>query len=137
MGYKIAGGLGLILLITISGSAWYIDRLLDQISVLKGNQLILETEIQTQNDQIKNLISSAEKTQTQINALEKEKNESEREVNELRNTFARHDLDNLALAKPGLIQTKVNRATKRVKDELVALTNPDQFEEENEEDPNN
>ena len=72
MGYKIAGGLGLILLITISGSAWYIDRLLDQISVLKGNQLILETEIQTQNDQIKNLISNAEKTQTQINALEKE-----------------------------------------------------------------
>ena len=111
--------------------------MLDQISVLKGNQLILETEIQTQNDQIKNLISNAEKTQTQINALEKEKNESEREVNELRNTFARHDLDNLALAKPGLIQTKVNRATKRVKDELVALTNPDQFEEENEEDPNN
>tara|TARA_R100000231_G_scaffold137474_1_gene113927 strand:- start:1941 stop:2354 length:414 start_codon:yes stop_codon:yes gene_type:complete len=137
MGYKIAGGLGLILLITISGSAWYIDRLLDQISVLKGNQLILETEIQTQNDQIKNLISNAEKTQTQINALEKEKNESEREVNELRNTFARHDLDNLALAKPGLIQTKVNRATKRVKDELVALTNPDQFEEENEEDTSN
>ncbi len=137
MGYKIAGGLGLILLITISGSAWYIDRLLDQISVLKGNQLILETEIQTQNDQIKNLISNAEKTQTQLNALEKEKNESEREVNELRNTFARHDLDNLALAKPGLIQTKVNRATKRVKDELVALTNPDQFEEENEEDTSN
>lgn len=137
MGYKIAGGLGLILLITISGSAWYIDRLLDQISVLKGNQLILETEIQTQNDQIKNLISNAEKTQTQINALEKEKNESEREVNELRNTFARHDLDNLALAKPGLIQTKVNRATKRVKDELVALTNPDQFEEEDEEDISN
>lgn len=137
MGYKIAGGLGLILLITISGSAWYIDRLLDQISVLKGNQLILETEIQTQNDQIKNLISNAEKTQTQLNALEKEKNESEREVNELRNTFARHDLDNLALAKPGLIQTKVNRATKRVKDDLIALTNPDQFEEEDEEDPNN
>ena len=137
MGYKIAGGLGLILLITISGSAWYIDRLLDQISVLKGNQLILETEIQTQNDQIKNLISNAEKTQTQLNALEKQKNESEREVNELRNTFARHDLDNLALAKPGLIQTKVNRATKRVKDDLIALTNPDQFEEEDEEDPNN
>jgi len=137
MGYKIAGGLGLILLITISGSAWYIDRLLDQISVLKGNQLILETEIQTQNDQIKNLISNAEKTQTQLNALEKEKNESEREVNELRNTFARHDLDNLALAKPGLIETKVNRATKRVKDDLIALTNPDQFEEENEEDTDN
>ena len=56
---------------------------------------------------------------------------------EVSNTFARVDLDYLALAKPGLIQTKVNRATKRVKDELVALTNPDQFEEENEEDTDN
>ncbi len=132
MGYKIAGGLGLLLIISISGSAWYIDRLLDQISVLKGNQLILETEIQTQNDQIKNLISSAQKTQSQMNALEKEKNESEREVNQLRNTFARHDLDNLALAKPGLIESKVNKAVKRITKDLIELTDPDQFEEDEE-----
>ena len=132
MGYKIAGGLGLPLIISISGSAWYIDRLLDQISVLKGNQLILETEIQTQNDQIKNLISSAQKTQSQMNALEKEKNESEREVNQLRNTFARHDLDNLALAKPGLIESKVNKAVKRITKDLIELTDPDQFEEDEE-----
>ena len=54
MGYKISFALGFLLILTISGSAWYIDRLLDQISVLKGNQLVLENEIQTQNDQIKN-----------------------------------------------------------------------------------
>ena len=67
-----------------------------------------------------------------MNALEKEKNESEREVNQLRNTFARHDLDNLALAKPGLIQTRVNNAVKRVTKDLIELTDPDQFEEDEE-----
>ena len=41
MGMKIAGALGILLLISVSGSAWYIDRLLDEISVLKGNQLAL------------------------------------------------------------------------------------------------
>ena len=65
--------------------------------------------------------------------MEKEKYEAEREVQQLRNTFARHDLDNLALAKPGLIQTRVNKASKRVTKDLIDLTDPLQFEEKDEE----
>lgn len=133
MGYKISFALGFLLILTISGSAWYIDRLLDQISVLKGNQLVLENEIQTQNDQIRNMIANAEKQNELISSMEKEKYESEREVQQLRNTFARHDLDNLALAKPGLIQTRVNKASKRVTKDLIDLTDPLQFEEKDEE----
>ena len=34
--------------------------------------------------------------------------------NRLRKTFAKHDLDQLALAKPGLIQNKINKASARV-----------------------
>ena len=52
MGSKLAIALGLLLLITVSGSAWYIDRLLDEISVLKGNQIALENSIQAQNEAI-------------------------------------------------------------------------------------
>ena len=133
MGYKISFALGFLLILTISGSAWYIDRLLDQISVLKGNQLVLENEIQTQNEQIKNMIANAEKQNELISSMEKEKYESEREVQQLRNTFARHDLDNLALAKPGLIQSRVNKASKRVTKDLIDLTDPLQFEEKDEE----
>ncbi len=133
MGYKISFALGFLLLLTISGSAWYIDRLLDQISVLKGNQLVLENEIQTQNEQIKNMIANAEKQNELISSMEKEKYESEREVQQLRNTFARHDLDNLALAKTGLIQSRVNKASKRVTKDLIDLTDPLQFEEKDEE----
>ena len=54
--------------------------------------------------------------------LEAEKQNALREVNKLRNTFAKHDLDNLALNKPKLVEKMVNRGTKRVIDNLVELT---------------
>ena len=55
--------------------------------------------------------------------------EAQREVNKLRNTFAKHDLDNLAINKPALVQKMVNRGTARVKKELIEITNPNQFNE--------
>tara|TARA_Y100000356_G_C11250004_1_gene286487 strand:- start:35 stop:451 length:417 start_codon:yes stop_codon:yes gene_type:complete len=132
MGYKLAIGLGIITLLTLTGSGMYINYLHDQISTLKGNQIILETEIQQQNEDIKKLLADQQILQTNINTLEKGKQESEREVNRLRETFARHDLDNLALQKPGLIQTRVNKGTLRVKETLIQLTDPNQFDKDEE-----
>tara|TARA_Y100000114_G_scaffold96776_1_gene90066 strand:+ start:374 stop:781 length:408 start_codon:yes stop_codon:yes gene_type:complete len=130
MGTKLAVILGGLLISSIAASAWYIDRLFDEISILKSNQIVLETQIADQNESIKNHLEKAEKVQQQIQIIEKQKQEAEREVNQLRNTFAKHDLDKLALAKPGLIQKRVNDGTKRVKEELIALTNPEQFDDE-------
>ena len=129
MGLKLNLIIGGIAIILFSGSLWYINYLQDQIAILKGNQIILEKEIEEQNAEILNMIAQNNKQNTLILEMEKDKNEAEREVNKLRDTFARHDLDNLALAKPGLIQTRVNNATKRVKDDLILLTNPEQFDE--------
>ena len=123
----IMGGL---LLATVAGSAWYIDRLQDDIGTLKGNQLILETKIQEQNDAIKNHLERQKQTQNQLLSLEKEKQEAMRDVNRLRKTFAAHDLDELTLAKPELMQSKINRASKRVLENLEKLTDPNQFDEE-------
>ena len=130
MGTKLAVILGGLLISSIAASAWYIDRLFDEISILKSNQIVLETQIADQNESIKNHLAKAEKVQQQIQIIEKQKQEAEREVNQLRNTFAKHDLDKLALAKPGLIQKRVNDGTKRVKEELIALTNPEQYDDE-------
>jgi hypothetical protein len=52
-----------------------------------------------------------------------------KDVNRLRKTFANHDLDQLALAKPGLLQNKINKASARVMTTLEELTNPNQFDE--------
>ena len=118
MGYKISFVLGLLLVASLAGS-WY---LLEQIAILKGNQLILESKISEQNESIKQYLAKQEQLSASLGVLETDKQNALREVNKLRNTFAKHDLDNLALNKPKLVEKMVNRGTKRVIDNLVTLT---------------
>jgi cell division protein FtsB len=118
MGYKISFVLGLLLVASLAGS-WY---LLEQIAILKGNQLILESKISEQNESIKQYLAKQEQLSASLGVLEAENQNALREVTKLRNTFAKHDLDNLALNKPKLVEKIVNRGTKRVIDNLVTLT---------------
>ena len=118
MGFKLSLVLGVLLAASLAGS-WF---LLDQISTLKGNQIILETKISEQNESIKQYLAKQEQLSASLGTLEAEKQNALREVNKLRNTFAKHDLDNLALNKPKLVEKMVNGGTKRVIDNLVELT---------------
>lgn len=129
MSSKIAVVLFILLVSVTSGSAWYIDRLLDQISQLKANAQILETEIAEQNADIEGLIADAKKTQATVIELQKKNQEAQKEVSKLRQTFARHDMNDLALNKPKLIEKSVNKGTKRVKEDFLKLTDPEQFDE--------
>ena len=129
MGMKLSLILGGLLFVTIAGSGWYINYLNDQISILKGNQIVLETQIQEQNESIERYLEQQKNQQVQLNQLEAEKQEAMKDVNRLRKTFANHDLDQLALAKPGLMQNKINKASARVMTTLEKLTNPNQFDE--------
>jgi len=130
---KLSIGLGLALLLVVSGSYVWIGNLNDEIAILKGNAIVLEGEITKQNEQIKKNLAQQQKTYAQIDSLTKKNQDNMREVNALKQTFARHDLDALAMAKPKLLESKVNKATKRVFDGLVELTNPNQFDEKPEE----
>ena len=129
MGIKLSIILGGLLFMTIAGSAWYIDYQADQITTLKGNQIVLETEIQKQNESIERYLEQQKNQQVQLDQLESEKRAAMEDVNRLRKTFAKHDLDKLALAKPGLIQNKINKASARVMATLEEITNPNQFDE--------
>tara|TARA_R110001599_G_scaffold33456_1_gene108234 strand:+ start:101 stop:502 length:402 start_codon:yes stop_codon:yes gene_type:complete len=126
---KLSLILGGLLLASIAGSTWYIERLNDQIAILKGNQIALENEVQKQNDSIEKFLADQKENQVKLNDMALANQEAQREVNKLRNTFAKHDLDNLAINKPTLVQKMVNRGTKRVKDDLISITNPNQFDD--------
>ena len=130
MGFKLSIILGGLLIVSVSASFWYIDRLQDNISTLKANAMTLEAEIKVLNEAIQKQLEKAKQTQAQVNKLTEKNGEAERQVNKLRNVFARHDLDNLALAKPELVQSKVNKGTLRVKNELIAITDPNQFDKD-------
>ncbi len=127
---KIGLIMGGLLLATIAGSAFWIESLQDKIGVLKGNQLVLETKIQEQNEAIEAALAKQKQTQNLMISLEKQKQDAMRDVNKLRKTFASHDLDELTLEKPELMQGKINRASKRVLENLEKLTDPNQFDEE-------
>ena len=126
---KLSLILGVLLIASLGGSFYYIDYLNDQIAILKGNQIVLETEIERQNESIKNYLEQQKNQQAQLNQLETDKQEAMKDVNRLRKTFANHDLDQLALAKPALLQSKVNKASNRVMTTLENLSNPNQFDE--------
>ena len=127
---KIALIMGGLLFATVAGSAFWVNSLQSQIGTLKGNQMILEAKIQEQNEAIETALNNQKKAQTLMASLEKDKQEAMRNVNKLRKTFARHDLDELTLAKPELMQIKINKASKRVLENLEKLTDPNQFDEE-------
>ena len=118
MGYKFSLVFGVLLAASLTGN-WILVK---QIATLKSNQMILESKISEQNESIKQYLAKQEQLSASLGVLETDKQNALREVTKLRNTFAKHDLDNLALNKPKLVEKIVNRGTKRVIDNLVTLT---------------
>ena len=121
--------LGGLLIVTIASTAWYIDYQADQISTLKGNQIVLETQIEEQNASIERYLQQQKAQEEQLNLLEEERRKAMQDVNKLRKTFANLDLDQEALADPVDLQNRINKGSLRVLTTLEKLTNPNQFDE--------
>jgi|TARA_R100001082_G_scaffold82375_2_gene49237 biopolymer transport protein ExbB/TolQ len=126
---KLSLILGGLLIVSVAGSAWYIDYQADQISTLKGNQIVLETQIQEQNEAIERHLKQAQQQQQQMNTMAEENRKAMENVNRLRKTFANLDLDESALANPEDLQNRINKASARVMTTLEELSNPNQFDE--------
>ncbi len=103
-----------------------------QLQTAMDNQLRLENAVQTQNEQIEKAVENKKTSDARIELLTMANNQATEKIDELREKFARHDLDMLSLRKPGLIEKVVNRGTAAVFKELEDLTNPSQFDAETE-----
>jgi hypothetical protein len=128
--------LGVLLLSVAGGSYFYINMQKAQIGQLQvelqtavNNQEVLENTIANQNTQLQEQLENQRLNQVRITELTEANDEARQEVSEMRNTFARHDLNNLAIARPGLIEGVVNRGTAKVHQQFIDLTDPRQFDE--------
>ncbi len=128
MGFKLAAVSTGLLLIVTTGLWFFVQMQAKEISTLKANAILLEGKIEEQNASIDNYLAKQKETTEQINQLNTQNQEAVREVNQLRNTFQRHSLNNLAMAKPGLIENIINKGTAKVKTEFLELTDPNMFE---------
>lgn len=129
--WQVAGVLGAALVLCVVSFKVYYDRTEAEKAALRvelqaaiDNQQVLEGTIKAQNDRIVRAIEAQKQQQEQIQGLEQKNREAATEVSTLRQKFARHDLDNLSIRKPGLIEKIVNKATKGVGDELAQITDP-------------
>ena len=138
MGLKISAVLGLLLILSLGAFKLYYDKseaekeaMATQLQQAMDNQQRLENAIVTQNEQLEQALAEQQASQQRIQTLTVANNEANEKVEDLRNKFARHDLDMLSLRKPGLVEKMVNRGTARVFQELQDLTDPNQFDEDN------
>tara|TARA_R100001163_G_C5067054_1_gene205891 strand:- start:4552 stop:4950 length:399 start_codon:yes stop_codon:yes gene_type:complete len=129
--WQISGVLGAALVLCVVSFKVYYDRseaekvaLRVELQAAVDNQQVLEGTIKAQNDRIVRAIEAQKQQQEQIQGLEQKNREAATEVSTLRQKFARHDLNNLSIRKPGLIEKIVNKATKGVGDELAQITDP-------------
>ena len=134
--------LGFLLIATAGGSYFYINMQKAQISQLQvelqtavNNQEVLEGTIANQNTQLQEQLEAQRQNQARIADLSSANNAAREEVRQLRNTFARHDMGSLAIARPESIQRIINAGTARVHQQFIDLTNPNQFERQIDEDP--
>jgi len=106
--------LGTIILILGGASYW----LWTDNQTLKENQVKLEYAIEEQKAAFETMKESYEKQGQALNNLQRANAEIEAEKDRYMSIFQRHNLDKLALMKPGLVENRLNNGTKAVFEEI-------------------
>jgi len=120
----IAMYMGIVLLVVIAASAAYFKYSQDKLA--EANQLVAAQTARAESAEanLEFMQESLARQQKNLGKLADESVLIRREQQETINIFSEHDIQKLAEAKPNLIETRVNRGTKRVFDELEAITDP-------------
>ena len=103
----------LALILFLGGISYY---LWNENTTLVANNAKLEGAVQLQEETISSLQNDFAKQTKALTSLQSKNNEIELEMNRYLDIFKRHNLTKLAAAKPGLIETRANKATKEVFD---------------------
>ena len=104
------------------GGYFYYTDTQNTIAQLRTNNAQLKI-VAEDNERTINAMKEDAETNAQLAAeLTLELQESEQRRNALINTFSRHDLTNLALKKPGLIQKRLNNGTEKAFDDIESIT---------------
>lgn len=124
---KIAIGAGIIIAMMAGGFALYYKSSQNQLAEL--NQSIGIEKIARANAE-QNLIVTRQQVQTQTREMGRLADEMARareDQERIVDIFAEHDLNTLAAAKPGLIETRVNNGTRNIIQQLEELSHPETY----------
>lgn len=126
MALKLYIGIFIVMVLsaTAVGAKYYYDTTQATIATLRENNAKLEVANETNQATIQRLAQDAQALQAQMDSLNSDLQAAEEYKNELLAKLQKHDLSQLSLRKPGLIEQRINNGTKAIFDELEALSNP-------------
>ena len=103
----------LAIILVLGGACYW---LWNENTTLRENNVKLESAVQMQEEAISSLQNDFALQTSQLNELQVKSQEAQKEMNRYLDIFKRHNLTKLAAAKPGLVEPRVNKATKEVFD---------------------
>jgi hypothetical protein len=113
----------IVLLGTMGGGFyWYYIDTQERIGTLRENNAVLESANRTNQETITQLENNAVLQRRLNEELVSKFNEASNKVDVLRDKLIDHDLTNLSLKKPGLIEKRINAGTQKVFDNLESIT---------------
>ena len=101
--------LALVIVLGISSYWLYTEN-----QTLTANNMKLETAVEEQKQTMETMKAAYEKQGQSLLQLSARNAQIEKEKNEYLDIFRRHNLDKLAEAKPGMVETRINNGTKAV-----------------------
>ena len=101
--------IGIILVLGLGGYYLY-----NQNQVLSANNLALEGAVKEQQAAMDTMRESFERQGKALNQMSRKNAQIEQEMNSYLDIFRRHNLNQLAIVTPGMIEKRVNNSTKQV-----------------------
>ena len=128
LGSKIAIGMGLLLLATVSASAWYFNY--SQNKLAEANQEVAAQKAKAASAEanLESLKNDVQEQSRQLAKLAEEMAENRKASQKLQDTLANHDLNSLVAAKPDLVEKRVNDGTAAVLKKLEDITDPKSYD---------
>ena len=122
MGMKLVMIMGAVMIAMTLAFSWYYKDTQKRMGVLYENNAKLEVSVKANELALATTRENAARNAALNLQLQNKLQESEAYGDKLRSIFEKHNLTMLSLKKPGLIEKRMNDATKKLFDDITADT---------------
>ena len=122
MGMKLALIMGAMMITMGLAFSWYYKDTQERMGVLRENAAKLEVAVRANEEALAATQADAARNAALNLELQTKLQVSEKYGDELRATLQKHNLTMLAIKKPGLIEKRMNDATKKLFDDIITDT---------------
>ena len=104
-------GLVLVMLVVAGGGYLYVTNLQKDNAILKTNQVVLESAVDSQKIVIEQQTADLKKIRSTLKQIEEVNAKLQADRDALNKRLGKHDIGNLAENKPGLVEKIINKAS--------------------------